>query len=128
MTQLGNVNFLNNTKQVENGVNDMLKVNYSLINHYKKVINVRNKYPFIKHSYYKDLSTSINGNERVLAYELSLNDERIVVVQNFNSVNVEIDVSNVANTILDSINTAKKVPTIKDGKLKIGAFSTVILN
>ena len=106
----------------------MLKVNYSLINHYKKVINVRNKYPFIKHSYYKDLSTSINGNERVLAYELSLNDERIVVVQNFNSVNVEIDVSNVANTILDSINTAKKVPTIKDGKLKIGAFSTVILN
>ena len=119
---------LDNTKQVENGVNDMLKVNYSLINHYKKVINVRNKYPFIKHSYYKDLSASINGNERVLAYELSLNDERIVVVQNFNSVNVEIDVSNVANTILDSINTAKKVPTIKDGKLKIGAFSTVILN
>ena len=47
---------------------------------------------------------------------------------NVNSVNVEIDVSNVANTILDSINTAKKVPTIKDGKLKIGAFSTVILN
>ena len=95
---------------------------------YEKDLFIFFNYPFIKHSYYKDLSTSINGNERVLAYELSLNDERIVVVQNFNSVNVEIDISNVANTILDSINTAKKVPTIKDGKLKIGAFSTVILN
>lgn len=119
---------LDNTTQVSKGVEDMLSTNYSLVNHYKKVINVRNKYPFIKNAIYTDLTSSLNTtNEHILAYQLSLNDEKIVIIHNFNKLNKEVDVS-FSSKILDSINTTRKIPTLENGKLKIGAYSTVILN
>lgn len=119
---------LNTTEQVSKGVNDMLKTDYSLINHYKKVINVRNKYSFIKNSIYKDLTNQTNiSNEHILIYELSLNDDKIIILHNFNSYNVEMDY-NLSNKILDSINTSRKIPKLENNKLKVGAYSTVILD
>ena len=119
---------LDNTTQVRKGVEDMLSANYSLINHYKKVINVRNKYPFIKNAIYTDLTASLNTtNEHILVYELSSGDNKIVIIQNYNKYNIEVDFP-FSSKILDSINTSRKIPTLKDNKLKVGAYSTVILD
>lgn len=120
---------LNNTKQVEKGVEDMLVTDYSLLNHYKKVINIRNKYPLFKYATYIDLTSGLNTeNEHVFAYELKENNKSIVIVHNFNDYNVEVDISKFSSTILDEINTTKKIPELNNGLLKLGAKSTVILN
>lgn len=119
---------LDNNDQVKNGVVQQLEENYSTLNHYKKVINIRNKYPFIKDSVFTNLTDQINQDyDHVLAYKLSLGDEYIIVVHNFESINVEIDVSSFANEIVDEVSARKLTPELENGKLRIGSSSTVIL-
>lgn len=117
---------LDTTVQVKSGVFDKLSENYSLLNHYKKVINVRNKYPFIKNANFKSIVSDIDYEENVLvAYKLYDDNNEIYVITNVGEENIEIKA--VGSQIVDSINTAKLIPELKDGKLKIGAHSTVIL-
>lgn len=119
---------LNNTVQVKKGVNDLLKENYSLTNHYKKVINIRNKYPYFKNGTFENLTDAIDSqNKNVLMYKIKDGENYVIVCHNFNDKAIEIDIKNSASTILDSINTSKKIPSLKEGKLGIGAYSTVIL-
>lgn len=119
---------LANNVQVSDGVNQQLATNYSLLNHYKKVINIRNKYPFIKNSVFTNLTDLINDeHNNVLAYKLSLNDEYIIVIHNFENINVEIDVSSFASSIEDEVSVSKLIPELENGKLRIGKYSTVIL-
>lgn len=124
---------LNNTAQVDTGVSDLLNENYSLVNHYKKVLNVRNKYSFIENASFKDLSSIVfKENPKVLVYELFDENNKIIVVHNCSDSNAKITLKsndkNLNTKILDSINTTKKVPEFNDGTLKIGAKSTVILD
>ena len=118
---------LDNNEQVEDGVNDQLDQGYSLLNHYKKVINVRNKYPFIKHSVFTSMVPNLNrsDNQYVLAYKLSLGKDYIIVVHNFNQYSIEVTAP--GKEIVDEINTNRQKPVLKDGKLGIGAYSTVIM-
>ncbi|MCR4880139.1 MAG: hypothetical protein K5906_04210, partial [Bacilli bacterium] len=118
---------LDNNEQVELGVEDQLSTNYSLTNHYRKVINVRNKYPFIKHSVFTGMVDELNraDNQYLMAYKLSLGDDYIIVVHNFNQYSVEMTAP--GNEILDEINTNGLKPSLKDGKLGLGAYSTVIM-
>ncbi len=119
---------LANNEQVKIGVEDQLNAGYSLVNHYKKVINMRNKYPFIKQSVFTNETENLNTeNEHVLAYRLSYGDEYIIVIHNFEYSNVEIDVSNLGSQILDEVSPVKLIPELKDGKLKLGRLSTVII-
>lgn len=119
---------LNNNPQVENGVDDMLQVPYSLINHYKKVINVRNKYPFIKHGTFENLTLSLEreDNSFLVAYKIALGEDYIIVVHNFNPYNVEVTA--LGDEILDEINTSQRKPYLREGKLGIGPYSTVVLH
>lgn len=115
-------------EQVSEGVDDQLATNYSLLNHYRKVINVRNKYSFIKDAVFTSLVSNLNtDNTHVLAYSLSLGDEQIVIVHNFNEYNVEVTLPIASASILDSISISHKIPLIQNGMLKIGAQSTVVL-
>lgn len=119
---------LDNTIQVKTGVEDNLNTNYSLVNHYKKVINLRNKYSFIRNSSFVNLTNRIEDpSKHVLAYKLVTDKESIIVIHNFNEKDIEIGLNNISNEIIDSINTTKKMPQIKEGKLGIGSYSTVIL-
>lgn len=120
---------LNNTVQVKKGVNDLLNENYSLTNHYKKVLNIRNKYPYFKNGTFENLTNVVDAqNKNVLIYKIKDGDNSIIVCHNFNDKAIEIDIKNIATTIVDSINTTKKIPKFSNGKLGIGAYSTVILN
>ena len=121
---------LDNTEQVELGVDDLLKENFSLVNHYKKVINVRNKYPIFKYGKFQSLySQVVTTNEyiesRVFAYKLTYNNEEIIVLHNLSSANAEI--VQIGSEIIDSINTTHRLPVLKDGKINLGAYSTLIL-
>ena len=122
---------LDDTEQVKKGVDDVLQENYSLVKHYRKVINIRNKYGDIfKRGLFKSLVKDLVYTEdymegRMFAYSMTYNDETIYVVHNFSIYNAEIET--IGNSIVDSINTTQKIPTLKDGLLRIGALSTVIL-
>ena len=65
--------------------------------------------------------------DNVLAYKLSLGDEYIIVIHNFEKQNVELDVSSFASTILDEVSAFKLTPELENGKLRLGRYSTVIL-
>ena len=104
-----------NNDQVLEGVNQQLAKGYSTLNHYKKVINIRNKYPFIKHSVFTNMTNLINQeHDNVLAYKLSLGDEYIIVIHNFEKVNVELDVSSFASEILDEVSVSKLTPELEN--------------
>jgi len=120
---------LDDTIQVEDGVIDQLSTNYSLINHYKKVLNVRNKYSFIRDARFINKSSSAGNNENLLLYELVNGTNKILIVTNAGTKNCQVDVSSISNgNILDSINTIKKLPKCENGKLTLGAYSTVIID
>ncbi|GAB2538297.1 hypothetical protein GCM10027189_21100 [Rufibacter soli] len=57
----------------------------SLLNHYKKLIQVRNAQPALRKGYYQEMSTS---NPSVLAYARVFAQEAVVVVSNFGAVAV----------------------------------------
>ena len=115
-------------EQVKDGVKQAMEEEYSVWNHYKKVINIRNKYPFIKNSIFTNLTSNINQeHDNVLAYKLSLGDEYIIVIHNFEKVNVEIDVSLFATAIVDEASASRLIPELENGKLRLGSNSTVIL-
>ena len=117
---------LNNNDQVEEGVNDKLKEGYSLLNHYKKVINVRNKYPIFKHGIFSSMYNELElDNDYIVAYKISLNDDYIVVITNVGEENATINVKEME--IQDEINTSRLIPQIKNGILEIAPKSTVLL-
>ncbi len=117
---------LNDNAQVEDGVYDLLSDPWSLTSHYKKVIHLRNKYPFIKHAQFISRCAVLNSDEKsVLAYSLTCGEESITIVHNFSNYNVELDAP--ASSIVDSINTIHRLPSLKDGKLRLGAYSSVIM-
>ena len=90
------------------------------------MIHIRNKYSWIKHAAYKDLSSELNTSEySVMAYSLSYGDEKIIVVHNFSSHNVEV--ASPGSEIADQINTMHRIPELSGGKLRLAAHSSVIL-
>ena len=120
---------LDNVKQVELGVYDQLGKNYSLLNHYKKVINVRNKYPFIKNGLMTSAQALLNTDlTSVIAYKIENQStgDYIIVVHNLSEYNVEVDAP--GEEIIDEINTSRRIPEIKNGKLRLGRYSTVVIH
>lgn len=117
---------LNDSEQVSKGVGDLQSEPFSLLNHYKMMIHLRNKYSFIKHATYKDLTSVLDSSElSVMAYSLTYGEEKIIVVHNFASYNVEV--TSPGNEILEQINISHRIPELSGGKLKLAAHSSVIL-
>ena len=114
------------TGQVTIGVEDQLKNGWSLLNHYKKVINVRNKYPFLKEGIFTNMISQLGTEDQhVLAYKIQSGSEYIVIIHNFNSSSVTVNA--IGTEIMDSINTSKVAPKINGSKVTIGAHSTVLI-
>ena len=117
-------------EQVKLGVSEQMDKNYSLWNHYKKVIEIRNKYPFIKNSVFTNLTKQIDTKlDNILAYELSYGDESIIVIHNFENANASVDLSKIGvSSILDEVSVSRQYPELSNNILKIGKWSTVILS
>jgi glycosidase len=121
---------LMNNEQVKLGVAEQMDKNYSLWNHYKKVIEIRNKYPFIKNSVFTNMTKQIDTKlDNILAYELSYGDESIIVIHNFENANASVDLSKIGvSSILDEVSVSRQYPELSNNILKIGKWSTVILS
>ena len=117
-------------EQVKLGVSEQMDKNYSLWNHYKKVIEIRNKYPFIKNSVFTNMTKQIDTKlDNILAYELSYGDESIIVIHNFENANASVDLSKIGvSSILDEVSVSRQYPELNNNILKIGKWSTVILS
>ena len=112
--------------QVEEGVYDRLSENFSVLKHYRKAINIRNKYNFIKQAKVESLISTLNTEfTDVMAYKLYNGEDYIIVVHNFNPNNVEVTAP--GSEIKDTINTFHRIPKLEGGKLTLGAYSTVIM-
>lgn len=118
---------LDTTVQVTQGVEDLEKDPFSYLNHAKKVINIRNKYSkLFKEGVFTSMVSSLKTEERpLMAYKIANGEDYLIVVHNFSSKNAEV--SSPGSEIVESINTNHKIPSLKDGKLRIGACSTVIM-
>lgn len=117
---------LDNTIQVEDGAIDQLKENYSLTNHYKKVLNIRNKYSFIRDGVFESLIDE-NSNDKILAYKITNGNDKIAIVHNISGGDAEMVFENKFTKISDSINVSRKIPKLENDKLSLGGYSTVIL-
>ena len=116
-------------KQVSLGAYDQMNTNYSLYNHYKKVIQIRNKYSFIKDSIFVNLMPQISTEfDNVLVYELVYQNQSIIVVHNFEQENADVDLSKLGSLEIDAeVSVAKINPKLVGNTLRIGKYSTVIL-
>ncbi len=117
---------LANNEQVSKGVEDQRKERFSLTNHYKMMIHLRNKYSWIKNATFKNLTNSLKTEENsVMAYSLEYGENKIVVVHNFAAHNVEVEA--LGSKILEQINVTHRIPELKEGKLRLAAHNSVIL-
>lgn len=117
---------LSYNEQVELGVEDRLNEKFSVLKHYQKVINIRNKYPLFKHGIFKDLTKTLETTEKsVLAYKISLEEDYVTVVHNM--CPYAITVTSPGTEIIEEINTSHLHPNLDGDKLSIAAFSSVIL-
>ena len=112
------------TLQVENGVYDNLKIGDSLTNHYKKVLNVRNKYGIIHDGLYNYVDT---GNAKIASFEVTKSAETLYLLHNFsNEVQIiELEVSGL--NIIEAINVVGINPSLDGQTLSLAPFSSVII-
>ena len=111
--------------QITNGVDDLLQQPMSLINHYRKVASIRNKYPLFK----KATFTSLNsGDSHVIAYKLTDGNSSLVVLTNNRNIAVEVDVSSFGGSLLDEIDSSNLKARLQNGRLGLGAFSSAVLS
>lgn len=113
--------------QPEDGVNQQIIDKTSLLYHYMKVINLRNKYSEL----------FLNGNVENIVLANNINtclkfyndNETIYCLTNTSEYKATIDLSLISSdvTISDEIRVINEISYIKDGKLILMPFASVIL-
>lgn len=119
---------LNNNAQVTLGVEDRLAEPDSVLNHYRKVAEVRNKYPVFKNGVFTSLVNQLNAGEdetHVFAYKIQDGEDYVIVVTNLEAN--EVEVTSPGTEILDSISATHLVPQLNGTSLRLGPKSTVIM-
>ena len=117
---------LKRNEQVELGVNDRLQEKFSVVKHYKKVLNIRNKYNVFKQGTFTSLFSDLQTDERtVYAFKISLGNDYVIVVHNAAANNVQVH--SPGTEIIDQINTSHRIPTLENETLTLGAYSTVLM-
>lgn len=114
-------------EQVKIGVNDALKDGDSLLNHYKKVINIRNQLPFMKNGIFTNMTEQLECRDPfVLGYKITLEDEGAIFIHNFEKY--AVTVNNIGSTLIDEIPTTGKNAEFNGNKIIIQPHSSVILS
>lgn len=117
---------LNHNAQVELGADDRLQEKFSVLKHYKKVLNIRNKYNVFKHGTFENLYSSLNVTENyIYAFKVSLGDDYVIVVHNAGTKNIKVTAP--GTEIIEQINTSHRIPTLNGEELTLGAYSTVLM-
>lgn len=112
-------------EQITTGATDLLAVPDSIINHYRKVISIRNKYPYM---YNGTVSSVDMGNSAIFAlkYIDESNDDEVTIVHNFSETEQTITIDN-GLEIVDNVVVKGTNATKSNTSLKISPFSSVVL-
>ena len=112
--------------QVNGTVASQITEESSLLNHYKKLIMIRNAYPEISRGEYKALSTSI---EYVGGFVSTYNDSSVCVIHNVGSTSYEIDLTSLTTTEFKNLEVVIGLDSAsyENGKLIIGSQTSVVL-
>lgn len=117
-------------QQVKDGVLEHLATPFSLLNHYRKVINVRNHYPWLSDA---RLSNVPVNNNAIASLKLTSRDgdEIIHVIHNVVSDEQEINLSRFISDyevdIVHDIFSTHTRATLVDGILTLAPYSSVVL-
>lgn len=112
------------SRQVTAGATDLLAENFSLLNHYRKVISIRNRYPGIQRAHIEALDLGRVPLMGIKLTEASLPDGEIVIVHNFNS---ESQTFSTNLTIADEIDTSEIRPLVDKDSITLAPYSSVVL-
>lgn len=109
------------TKQIDSSVKEQESDEESLLNFYKEVIAVRNKYPLFTDADVESFETD-NSSLYALTY---LGEDNITVITNMSDSEVELVLD--GEYALDSIIDVVGAPTLEGSTLKLPAYSTAII-
>jgi glycosidase len=119
------------SSQVKDGVKENLETPFSLLNHYRKVISIRNKYKFITRAEIRDIRVSgTNDSITMLEMKGPNEGEKIYVVHNIEREEVSFDLGKLnlgTLKITDDIFTSEVRATLVDNTLSLAAYSSVVL-
>lgn len=117
--------------QVREGAFDLLEEAFSLTNHYKKVLNVRNSYPWLIDARVDFVNVA---NNLVGALKMESKDgleSPITVLHNFDGNSVTLDLSRINNQqelfIAHDIFTSQTRTQINEETITLAPFSSVVL-
>jgi len=121
------------SNQVKEGAYTLLEQPFSLTNHYKKVLNVRNQYPFLLNARVEQVT--LPNNYLVALKYTSINEDikPIYVIHNVNSQSEQFALSRLdedtANLFIahDIFTSLVRVEKDNNNKITLGAFSSVII-
>ena len=78
-------------KNLKREKTDKVEVNKNLLNHYKKIINIRNSNPELQSGNFKVLL--INDSNKMYAFSRTLNDESTIVIINNDVINHNVELN-----------------------------------
>lgn len=116
--------------QVKDGVKEQLEMPFGLLNHYKKVINVRNHYPWLNKARLKHFQ--LNNNEVMsIALTAKDGDELIHVIHNVANNEQVIDLGRFMRdydvVIKHDIYSTEVRATLENKTLTLAPYSSVVL-
>jgi glycosidase len=110
--------------QVTVGAKDALNDGWSLLNHEKKVLSIRNKYnDFFRFGVYSALDL---GNPWVGGFQITYNGSTKVLIHNSGSEVATLAYPS-SGTLLEDINTSKTASSYQKGTLTLQPFSSVLI-
>lgn len=113
----------NMSYQVINGVKQNLAIENSLTNHYRKVLNVRNKYALLYDGEYNYVDV---GNSAIAMFEVTKGQDTLYLVHNFSDAAVTFTVPS-GLAIDEKINTVNVPPLLEENGLTLAQYSSVVL-
>lgn len=110
-------------KQVTVGVKEAEKDGYSTLNHYRKVLSLRNKY---KDMFRKGTFTAIDVPEDGIGFKVTLGEESFYLLHNTKGAELSFTLPG-AKTLLESIDTMKTAASLSGETLKLPGYSSAIV-
>ena len=110
-----------NSKQINGTVKEQSNNENSLLNHYQKLIHIRNKYPFIARGNYEQLNLN---NEHVGGFKVTYNDEITYIIHNTSDSSITINDLKY-NQIIEVIGLNDA--SYQNGQLTIGAQTSILI-
>lgn len=111
-------------EQTSDNVKKAVNTPYSTINHYRKVLSIRNKY---KDLFRKGKFEAIEfTGKRLAAFKITLESETYYLIHNVSDASITASIEG-AKEIVEEINTKKVAPTFDGVNLTLAPYSSALL-